>query len=410
MNTLPKLPTGLKGQLHKAALGIADWMVRTQVKLDKATWDANRGRFIYTRRRTTGQLVRGIGWTQARGIMVLLTAYQSTKRQEYRDAAQLAADYLRGMQQTASNVPLYDGIIWEEIPFSAHAYVRDTSEVAEAFCYLYKVTGDDEWLWRADVYFDWYLRCGVNKRGWPVGDVLMPSGQQKDMVGSYQIGNGKFLYRLHQAMRGSRVLNKGLRPIVTRAMAEFFSPEGGMYGNPAVRSSEASGAEMAHHGGRGSEAHLTLNDDGAGVTLLSAYRATGQKAILAQLEKYAAWTMTKKTPLPTFSGFVSMGNFMLDMYRQTGRKEHLQWVLDNIEAGLLRLRVTDRKSEDYGALKGEDEPSKWYWGGEQDEYTNMRTNAYGAMLLFKLADPRNWCPGYSAFGWDELKAWARMKG
>ncbi len=119
--------------------------------------------------------------------------------------------------------------------------------------------------------------------------------------------------------------------------------------------------------------------------------------------------MTKKTPLPTFSGFVSMGNFMLDMYRQTGRKEYLQWVLDNLEAGLLKLRVTDRKSEDYGALKGEDEPSKWYWGGAQDEYTNMRTNAYGAMLLFKLADPKNWCPGYSAFGWEELKAWPRVK-
>ena len=155
------------------------WSARRS-NCDKSTWDANRGRFIYTRRRSTGQLVRGIGWTQARGIMVLLTAYQSTKKQEYRDAAQLAADYLRGMQQTASNIPLYDGIIWEEIPFSSHVYVRDTSEVAEAFCYLYKVTGDDEWLWRADVYFDWYLRHGVNKAAWPVGDVRMPAGEQKE--------------------------------------------------------------------------------------------------------------------------------------------------------------------------------------------------------------------------------------
>jgi hypothetical protein len=410
MDKLPKLPTSLKNQLRKCALGIADWMVRTQVKLDKATWDANRGRFIYTRRRSTGQLVRGIGWTQARGIMVLLTAYQSTKKQEYRDAAQLAADYLRGMQQTASNVPLYDGIIWEEVPFSSHVYVRDTSEVAEAFCYLYKVTGDDEWLWRADVYLDWYLRQGVNKQSWPVGDVLIPSGQQKGMLGSYQIGNGKFLYRLHQAMGGAKALNKGLKPIVKRAMDEFFSPQGGMYANPRVRSADATKDGMAHHGGRGSEAHLTLNDDGAGVTLLSAYRATKQKAILDQLKKYAAWTMTKKTPLPTFSGFVSMGNLMLDMFRQTGRKDYLQWVLDNLNAGLLKLRVTDRKSEDYGAIKGEDEPSKWYWGGKQDEYTNMRTNAYAAMLLFKLADPKNWCPGYSAFGWEELKAWPKMKG
>jgi hypothetical protein len=409
MDNLPKLPTSLKNNLRKHALGIADWMVRTQVKLDKATWDANRGRFIYTRRRSTGQLVRGIGWTQARGIMVLLTAYQSTKKQEYRDAAQLAADYLRGMQQTASNVPLYDGTIWEEVPFSSHVYVRDTSEVAEAFCYLYKVTGDDEWLWRADVYLDWYLRQGVNKQSWPVGDVLMPSGEQKGMVGSYQIGNGKFLYRLHQAMGGTKALNKGLKPIVRRAMGEFFSPQGGMYADPTVRSAGATKDGMAHHGGRGSEAHLTLNDDGGGVAMLGAYLATGQKAILAQLEKYAAWTLTKKTPLPTFSGFVSMGNFMLDMYRQTGRKEYLQWVLDNLSAGLLKLRITDRKSEDYGALKGEDEPSKWYWGGKQDEYTNMRTNAYGAMLLFKLADPKNWCPGYSAFGWDELKAWPTMR-
>ena len=254
-------------------------------------------------------------------------------------------DYLRCMQQTASNNPLHDGIIWEEIPFSDHVYVRDTSEVAETFCYLYKATGDDEWLWRADVYLDWYLRHGVNKQAWPVGDVRLPSGEQKGMVGSYQIGNGKLLYRLHQAMGGTKALNKALKPLVKRAMAEFFSPEGGMYADPAVRSSKTSHEGMEHHGGRGRDAHLTLNDDGAGVTLLSAYRATGQKAILAQLEKYAAWTMTKKTPLPTFSGYVSMGNFMLDMYRQTGRGEYLQWVLDNLKAGLLDLRITDRKSE-----------------------------------------------------------------
>ncbi len=52
-----KLPGGMKDQLLTYALGVADWMVRTQVKLDRSTWDANRGRFIYTRRRTTGQLV-----------------------------------------------------------------------------------------------------------------------------------------------------------------------------------------------------------------------------------------------------------------------------------------------------------------------------------------------------------------
>jgi hypothetical protein len=407
MERLPKLPAGTKKEIFKQALGVADWMVRTQVKLEKPFWDANRGRFIYTRRRTTGQTVRGIGWTQARGIMVLLTAYQATRNPAYRAAAQLAADYLRGMQQTASNVPLHDGIIWEEIPFSDHVYVRDTSEVAETFCYLYKVTGDDEWLWRADVYFSWYLRHGVDMAGWPVGDVRLPSGEQKGLVGSYQIGNGKFLYRLWQATGDAKALNRGLRPIVKRAMAEFFSPQGGMYANPLVRSADAVKDSMAHHGGRGGEAHLTLNDDGAGVALLGAYRATKQEAIFEQLEKYAAWTLTKSTPLPTFSGYVSMGNFMVDMYRQTGRKEYLEWVLDNLNAGLLRLRITDRKSEDYGAIRGEDEPAKWYWGGRQDEYTCMRTNAYAAMLLFKLSDPRNWCPGYSAFGWDELKTWPR---
>lgn len=407
MAILPKLPPVLRNKLLKQALGVADWMVRTQVPLEKSTWDANRGRFIYTRRRSTGQLVLGVGWTQARGIMVLLTAYQSTKKDEYRRAAMLAADSLRAMQQTASNKSLYNGIIWEEVPFSAHVYVRDTSEVAETFCYLYKVTGDDEWLWRAGVYFDWYLRHGVNANGWPLKDVLLPQGTPVDQAGSYQIGNGKFLYRLWEAAGQGRVLKKGLQPIVNRTMGEFFSPEGGIFANPTVRSCDAVDGEMAHHGGRGSSAHLTLNDDGAGVTMLSAYHATKQEAILDQLETYAAWTLTHTTPLPTFSGYVSMANFMLDMYRQTGRKEYVQWVLDNLDKGLLKLRITDRKSADYGAFKGEDEPSKWYWNGSQDDYTNMRTNAYAAMLLFKLADPKNWCPGYSAFGWDELKPWPK---
>ncbi len=409
MDKLPKLPAKTKDDLLKHALGIADWMVRTQVRLEPPQWDANRGRFIYTRKRSTDQKVLGIGWTQARGIMVLLTAYQVTKNQAYRDAAELAADYLRGMQQTASNVSLYDGVIWEEIPFSSHAYVRDTSEVAETFCYLYKALDDDEWIWRADVYFDWYLRHGVNKDNWPLRDVLMPTGKGMDNPGSYQIGNGKFLYRLWQAMGQNKPINKGLKPIVKRTLAEFFSPEGGIYSNPEVRTAKAATEEPAHHGGRGATAHLTLNDDGAGVTLLSAYRATGKAKIMAQLEKYADYILAQQAPFPTFTAYVSMGNFLLDMYRQTGRKQYLQWVLDNLDAGLLQYRITDAKDPDRGAIRGEDEPSKWYWGGAQDDYVCMRTNAYAAMLLLKLASPKNWCPGYSAFGWDELKPWPRRK-
>ena len=103
--------------------------------------------------------------------------------------------------------------------------------------------------------------------------------------------------------------------------------------------------------------------------------------------------MTKTTPLPTFSGFVSMGNFMVDMHRQTGRKEYLEWVLDNLNAGLLKLRITDRKSEDYGAFKGEDEPSQVVLGrraGRVHQHADQRLCRHAAV---QTGRPEELVPG-----------------
>jgi len=409
MVSLPRLPGRSKSRLLALAMGVADWLVRTQCRSEPPCWDANQGRFLYTRHRPSGREVLGIGWSQARAIVVLLTAYQVSMRAKYRDAVERAADYLRGMQQTDSPHPLLAGIVWEEIPHSAHVYVRDASEVAETFCYLYRATGDPEWLWRAERYWRWYRRFGVNEQGWPLRDVLIPSGRRVDKPGSYQIGNGKFLYRLWQATGKPSVLTRGLKPIIRRATAEFFDPGGGLLEVPGVRSSAQAKMQELHHAGRGREAHLTFNDDGAGATLLAAFHLFRDASILECLERYAAWILSHAAPLPTYTAYLAMANFLLDLYRQTGRKEYLQWILDNLDAGLLRLRVQAKRDADYGAFVGEDEPTKGYFGGRAQDYVCMRTNAYAAMLLLKLAGAQHWCPGYSAFGWEQLRPWPRRR-
>ena len=80
------------------ALAAADWFVNTQVLMTKPHWDANHGRLVYTYHLPTRNRVLGLSWTQGRGIITLLAAWEASGRGEYLRAAVQAADYVKHLQ------------------------------------------------------------------------------------------------------------------------------------------------------------------------------------------------------------------------------------------------------------------------------------------------------------------------
>lgn len=403
----PRIPSQLREKCLKAALDITDWCVRNQARIKKPFWDANQGRFPYNYYIPGKQRVEGIGWTHARGIMILLTAWNGTGNRDYLLAALRAGLYLKSSQDTACPDPKRDGIIYEELPQSDHIYPRDASEVAESFIYLDKVTGDREWSWRANRYAEWFVRNAVDRKGWPVRDVYPDKRPNSIKPQSYQIGNGKLFYRLEQALGSEFKRTKAGKEfdiILKGTLKEFVSEEGGIRASPASAAAEG---EMDHHSGRGADAHLTINDDGAGVVLVMAYLRNRDPGLRDIIQKYSDWTCKHSLPFPLHSAFPSMANFLLDWHRCSGDKRALQWVVDNLDRGILSKQINGGADAIRGAIRGEDEPTKYYFGGDSTDYICMRTNAYAAMVLFKLAGGRFWSPGYSAYGLEELRR-ARM--
>lgn len=403
---VPDIPEATRTRCRDTALAICDWCVRTQVRSCKPNYDANNGRFIYTHYLPENKSVPGIGWTQARGIMILLTAWNGTDNPAYLESALLSGLYLRSTQDVASPDPARDGVIYEEMPQSHHIFPRDAAEVAEAMLYLGAVTGDPEWAWRAERFGRWFVRQAVNETGWPLMDVYPDSRPGIDRAGSYQIGNGKLFARLLQAqVPGRSVWQKALHRIIQGAVEEFVSDEGAICAHPRKEGKEAS--KDAHHAGVGAEAHLTLNDDGAGVVMLMAkqlgLRGTGGYKLEKVLARYTAWIRTHHAPMHMACAFSAMSNLMLDWHRYTGDRAALDWVLENLESGIFALQIHEPGHAMDGALRGEDELPEWYYGGKHSDYVCMRTNAYAAMVLFKLCGGSFWSPGYSAYGWDELR-------
>ncbi|MHC4716227.1 MAG: hypothetical protein ACYS5V_04600, partial [Planctomycetota bacterium] len=158
----------------RAGLRAADWYVNSQCIMRKPYWDANHGRFIYTRHIPSGRTVLGIGWTQGRGIFVLLAAWELTRDERYLKSALLAAEYIKILQiYDCPDNPRRQYAIREEVPQSWYSNTRDAVEAALGLLCLYRVTGQEDLLRRVVDFEKWFQANAWSRSGWPVGHVFL---------------------------------------------------------------------------------------------------------------------------------------------------------------------------------------------------------------------------------------------
>ncbi len=226
-------------------------------------------------------------WNYAFASMALLGAYKTFKDPRYERAALYMGRYMKSLQILDPFHGDNYGAIREVTPYTPWCYTRDTLSVAWAFIELYRHTKDPEYLERARLWGEWFLKKGCDEDGWPywghefepLFDAVKPWPQMcNDVQGSFQGGSLNFLYQMFKETGDNKWIGEPFTRIAGHFIKYIQYPSG-FYG-PIVRATKQP-AEQDPQGGL-----HRANDDLGTLGLLCAYKISGNKAYLASIEKY----------------------------------------------------------------------------------------------------------------------------
>lgn len=226
-------------------------------------------------------------WNYAFGIMGLLGAYRIFGEPRYEAAALNMGRYLKQLQIFDPFHKEDYGAIREVTPYTPWCYTRDALSVAWSFIELYRHTKDSEWLERARLWGEWFLRKGRDEEGWPYWghtfDPLFEAVQpwpvmRNDIQGSFQTGSLNFLYQMALETGDDSWIGKPFTDIADHCV-NYIQQDSGFFA-PIERKTKKP-PEKDPQGGL-----HRINDDLATLGLLCAYKATGDDQYLNSIKKY----------------------------------------------------------------------------------------------------------------------------
>jgi len=375
----------------KAALKGCDWFCNSQVIQRPPNWDANHGRFLYNVHVPSRTTTLGIGWTQARGVMCLLAAYERTGDDGYLEAAERALGYAKTLQNMDRRFPLTYGAFHEETPQSTFSYPRDAIELADAFMQWYIVTGDEDALYRAELFFSWFKKNALAEYPgfgpWVKGKVSFDGGKEEARFTrpvSCEMGCISILARAHR-LTGKAWYRRTALALADSLLANYVPPGGGALREPPSRG-------MSHHTG---EDGVIYNDDGGGVSLLNAYLLSGREKYLEAAVSAADYFASPGLEIPLYSGIGSAANFLLEVHRVQDGEAYREAAL-RLARKLLALQVKKGPKLVRGAFRGEDEGGHGYVKGSRaEDFVTTRVTCYAVLALFKC-EGVVWPRGYAA--------------
>ncbi|MBL8025590.1 MAG: hypothetical protein JNL74_04220 [Fibrobacteres bacterium] len=226
-------------------------------------------------------------WNYAFTVMGLLAAYKTFGDPKYERTAIYAGRYLKSLQILDPFHGDNYGAIREVTPFTPWCYTRDTLSVAWAFLELYRHTNEAEYLERAKLWAEWFLKKGCDEDGWPYWghefEPLFPSVKpwpqmSNDIQGSFQGGSLNFLYQLHKTTGEAKWIGEPFIKIADHFIKYIQYPSG-FFGH--VYRATKKPVDNDPQGGL-----HRANDDLGSLGLLCAYKVTGNKAYLDSIHKY----------------------------------------------------------------------------------------------------------------------------
>ncbi|MFP4521768.1 MAG: hypothetical protein ACLFQK_06445 [Fibrobacterota bacterium] len=348
---------------------------------------ADRGRFVYEYKLPDFS-ARAIGvWGQATGIMGLLALHDRTGEKHYHDRAMLAAGYMNSLQYLDSRKKKSFGGFREQTPLDSWSFPRDAATGAFGLCALYKKTGREEFLERARLFADWWIKYGTDDNALPyiTFDLDKEEGSNKFMTSpgeeeknedmikdSRQAGSTLFLYYLYKITGEKKYIDEAMIPVLENVLKIYKR-------NPPGRFKEGFHGEVEVPAGK---------DDFALTALMAGYLATKEKKFIDtayERVKGLLNVMDEDGSFPAFGGtFISsieMANFV-----ELCEYENLPYDISEIKSSLRKSALfgltlqetsnTDRRM--FGGLYGQ------CHFGEGKNWIHHRSTAYSIALYLRL--------------------------
>lgn len=402
MNKLPEFSDEIRSRAREAVTLAAKWHAANQVRHKWPHWTADAGRFCSTRNLADAgeKPMLSICWNTSRGAQALMSAYLLTKDESILETAKLAMEYVKICQIFLPEFPHHAGACCEETPQTDHIASRDTVEAVQGFINLYAVTKDPVLLLRAQAGADWHTGWFL-KSGYPNGYIWH----------KYQGDKGTVCNDFSRLMLSSMALSLAQIDALTgkKKYAAFIPKYLDWVIDSALEKDGAlkmhDGTNVGHHAVRtGPLAGCFTNDDGVGVALIAAFRATGEEKYREAALRNGEWWLNLPGLPETYASIPAGLNFLLDLHRFTGDKRYLDKSAPYLERTLqLQVRETDTPLAQGGFrghdLEGKRETEAFSAGPEN--YISHRTTMYSMMALAKAAarSEGEWNLAYSGFGW-----------
>ena len=385
-----------RAEFLEAAKLIGLWLVNSQCTPEhpwaKMTDSADQGRFL-EKYKPLQKVIRPAGvWLQGLSITGLLHLAKSPvlDAAQFRKGALLGAAYLRGLQCFDPRWPHAVGALRETTPQVAYSAPRDGATGGFALVALFRETGDDEWLWRARAFADWYMTCGSDQDGYPYDDFDLATGEGKQpLLGDWQAGGALVHYYLWCVTGEQKYLDAFEKVVKVLVRLCEQGPVDGTDWNFHTTSRLCRG-----------------NDDFANTVLMAAYLALGERGYLDWAVRRLTDELAWQSPAggsPNFGGTGVCALEWLDL-AELARAHKLgidpaPFAAAALRAGRYGLTIQERTSDDpfaHGGIYGEAN-----YGLTRTTLHN-RDAAYMLPTFLRLAGVP--CPVPSALGWEEAGA------
>ena len=271
-----------KARALDCARGIADWLCLVQAPFTDDLPPAGHFPWIV---HPDGRQAPANNWNYAFAIMGLLGASRTFAEPRYERAALAMGNYLKALQILDPFHGDHYGAIREITPYTRWCYTRDALSAAWAFVELHRHIGDPEYLERARLWAEWFLRKGRDEEGWPYWGHTFepifeaaPVDMRNDAQGSFQGGSLNFLYQFGKASGDPKWTGEPLATIADFFVRHIQQPSG-FYAT----------VERATHRPPAADPQNNLhraNDDLGSLGLLAAYKVTRDRRYLDSIGKF----------------------------------------------------------------------------------------------------------------------------
>ncbi len=357
------------------ARGIAEFYFRNQTRWRE--WDPSAGNIYFSYDPAGNPEVAATEWAMAFAAMGLFAAAKVFDEPKYRRAAEKMGEAIKTMQIFSPFLPRHYGAFREHSPQTTWCYVRDALSAAWGFVEFYRATGKEEYLERAVLWAEWFLREGRDAENWPLWGVDFeppwPDGSalmRNDVAGDFSGGNLNFFYQLYKATGDRKWIGGFFVDFADRYIRYVQQADG--YYRTIIKATKAVPAADPQGG-----LHKS-NDDLSSLGLLCAFRAIGDRRYLEAAERFLAAVYRDQRPDGAFEKSVA------------GIPVVLNTIAEGEPLGIRHDFTPEREQKALRVLFSRRHSGEIYplFEGGLDEYGDggvcSRSSAYSLVVLLKL--------------------------